>query len=583
METSYYERLSAQDSSFVRFDAGRGLLTIGAVAVFEPQATGSDALDIERFRNHVASRLHLLPRYRQCLYETPFQGHPIWVDDQRFDLTHHVRSCAVSAPGDDEQLKALAGMIASRPLDLARPLWELWLVEGLADRRYAVIAKIHHCLMDGVTGVGMLKVLLSPDANPFETPEAAAHWKPRKRPDLLHFLGDGLVKAASLSGDVFHNVASALSRPAKTAEDAMALAHSGLLTLAGGVTPPPETPLNQAIGGQRRIEWRELDLEIVKNLKRRLDGTVNDVILSVVAGAARHFFDHRSLAVADLDLRVIVPVDTRSGIPEETSGNQVSSWFLDLPVSEESALERFGKVKAQTTERKVRRAEIPIDQFLRFADWSGSSRLPFWGVRLVQALRPYNLIVTNVQGPTIPLYLMGSRLAAVYPTVPLFEGQGLTVAVMSYQDRIHYGLQGDWDLVPDLSKFAEGLDVALKELSAAVEQKPAVSAFAKKPSAKKASTPRPKKPPVPRLPRDSTNWRPLLAEKEGSHGRARRPDQTLIMDLLLGDPPSSTKRASKTKKSEAIQLETRIRAKGPRKATSSPTPSPSRPQLNPSD
>ena len=461
---SYFERLSAQDSSFIRFDAGRGQLNLGALARFKAPEPGGSPPDIHTVRAHVAARLHLLPHYRQRIAQTPLQRHPIWVDDDRFDLSHHVRLCALPQPGGTAELKELAGTIASQPLDLSRPLWELWLVEGLADGGCAVIAKVHHCLADGVTGVGVLQTLLSPDAADDGAIPPAEAWEPRPMPGPGDFLADGLDRMMTRSRVALRNARWALEHPLELLQETARASAAGVDTLAGGLTPPPDTALNGDIGRQRRIEWVDLDLSAVKDVKKRLDGTVNDVVLSVVAGAARRFLAGRSADAKDLELRAIVPVDMRAGKPEETAGNMVSSWFVDLPTSNEQPLERFQKIREQTRQRKNSQAETGVDFFLRFADWSGSSRLTFWGASLVQRLRPYNLIVTNVHGPPVPLYLLGSRLEAFYPVVPLFEGQGLSIAAMSYQNRICYGIEADRDLVPDIAAFAEAITEAFEEL-----------------------------------------------------------------------------------------------------------------------
>ena len=210
-----YERLSAQDSSFVLFDAGRGQLAIGAIAIFSlgsrADSARADDIGIEAFRKHVASRLHLLPHYRQRLETSPFQGHPIWVDDDRFDLTRHVRHAGIPAPGSDTQLKELAAEIISRPLDIARPVWELWLVEGLQGGGFAVVAKVHHCIVDGVTGVNVLTALLSPSAD--ATIEEEHPWKAKPRPDWLEFLGRGITETADRAAEALRNVGAAILSP----------------------------------------------------------------------------------------------------------------------------------------------------------------------------------------------------------------------------------------------------------------------------------------------------------------------------------------------------------------------------------
>ena len=447
------------------FDAGRGQLAIGAIAIFAPDSgmnDPSDGISIEAFRQHVASRLHLLPHYRQRLEWSPFQGHPIWVDDQRFDLLRHVWHAGLPAPGNTAQLKELAAQILSRPLDLTRPAWEMWLIEGLRSGGFAVVVKVHHCMVDGVSGVNVLTELFSSSADVANA--KAPPWKPRPRPTWLDFLSDGLAETADRAGEALRNVGSALLSPIETVNNLVEVGKSGAASLNAGLRPPPDTPLNQPITSHRRVDWCDIDLAEVKDLKKRLDGTVNDVVLTLVAGALRRTLQQRKVSLRSLDLRVIVPVNTRSGEFDATAGNKVAAWFLDLPVSESNVRTRFEKIRDQTRALKSSNAEQGIDLFLRFADWIGSSRLPYWGVSIVQMLRPYNLIITNVHGPPVPLYLLGARLESFYPTVPLFENQGIAVAVMSYVDRISFGILADWDLVPDLHGMVEAIDASLEEL-----------------------------------------------------------------------------------------------------------------------
>lgn len=441
-----------------------------AVAVFEgggraAEATG--ALDMDLVRAYVASRLHLLPHYRQRLAATPVQGHPVWVDDPDFDLACHVRHAGLPAPGDHARLKELAGRIASQPLDRSRPLWELWFVEGLAGGGFAAIAKVHHCMVDGVSGVGVLQALLSPDAHqPVEDPQP---WTPRPAPGTLAFLADGVAGGAEFSASLVREAAGALVSPRATLGRVLGGAGAAWLTLKSGLVPPSDTPLNRPVGQQRRAEWTSLDLHEIRDLRKRLDGSINDVVLSLVAGALRRFLQERGVRLRGLDLRVVVPVDMRGGSVDLSVGNRVSSWFVDLPVGESRPIRRFERIRAQT--RRLKRAEAAqaIDGFMRFADWTGSTRLTFLGVNLIGALRPYNLIVTNVHGPQFPLYLLGAPLREFHPLLPLFERQGLALAAMSYLGRISFGFSADWSVVPDVHRMPALLAESLVDLRTAAD------------------------------------------------------------------------------------------------------------------
>lgn len=464
-----YERLSAQDSTFVMFDGWKGHLNICAVATFEaaPLRGADGHLDLPRLRAYIASRLHLMPHYRQRLDVTPVQRHPIWVDDPRFDVSHHVRRAALPAPGEPRELQEFVGRIASLPLDPERPLWEMWFVEGLAGDRIAWIAKVHHCMADGVSGVSAVTHLLSPQPDPHFDP--APPWTPRPRPGLLQFVRDGLRDSADLSLDAVRALGSALLQPWSSAQNLVQTTSAGLSTLQSGFTAPPASVLNRPSGSQRRVTWHVLETEQVKDLRKHLDGTVNDVVLAVVAGALRRFLQRRHERVKGLELRVIVPVDTRNGPIDLQVGNQVSAWFLSLPVGIADPRERFAAIRAQTRELKRAKAERGIELFLRFSDWSGSSRLPYWGVSLVNQLRPYNLIVTNVRGPEFPLYLLGARLHELHPFVPLFQNQTLAIALLSYLGRISIGAVADWDHVPELEGLSGDFAAAFEELRTAAE------------------------------------------------------------------------------------------------------------------
>lgn len=468
-ETSY-ERLSAQDASFLQFENAGQPSHVTAVAVFEGggrAAESTGALDMDLVRAHVASRLHLLPHYRQRVARTPLQGQPIWLDDADFDVALHVRHAGLPAPGDAAKLKELAARIASQPLDRSRPLWELWFVEGLAGGGFAAIAKIHHCMVDGVSGVGVLQALLSPEKHqPLEEPQA---WTPRPAPGTLAFLADGVAGGAEFSASLVREAAGALVRPRETLGRVLGGAGAAWLTLRSGLVPPADSPLNRPIGQQRRADWTSLDLHEVRDLRKRLDGSLNDVVLTLVAGTLRRFLQRRGVRLRGLDLRVVVPVDMRGGQVDLRVANRVSSWFVDLPVGESRPLRRFERIRAQTRRLKRSDAAQAIDGFLRFADWTGSSGLTFLGVNLIGAIRPYNLLVTNVHGPQFPLYLLGAPLREFHPLLPLFERQGLAMAAMSYLGRLSFGFSADWNVVPDLHVIPALLAESHVELRAAAD------------------------------------------------------------------------------------------------------------------
>jgi diacylglycerol O-acyltransferase len=471
LASTYYERLSTQDASFVLFEGAVTHMHVSAVAIFaaDPKSVPGGTLDIERLRAYVASRLHRSPRYRQKLAFTPLTRHPIWVDDERFNLHYHVRHTALPSPGSEDKLKDLAGRILSQQLDRRKPLWEMWFVEGLEGARFAAIIKAHHCMVDGAAGVGLLQELLGLSASPDF--DSAPTWSPRPAPGRWELLADEALRGvAAPPAAALRALGAALRRPQRTSEAVAESAEAVWNALRAGLRVPAETPLNAPIGTHRRVEWRDLELAAVKDVKKRLDGTVNDVVLAVVTGALRRFLRRRRVPLGRHDFRVVIPVDMRRGPEDRSASNRVSALFLSLPLANRDPLRRFEQLKAESRRLKESRTAHGIDLMTRFADWTGSELVTEWGVRLVSALRPYNMIVTNVHGPPVPLYMLGSRLVAMYPQLPLFTNQGLGVAVMSYRDKVSFGMIADWDLVPDLPDFARALATSFAELQEEAER-----------------------------------------------------------------------------------------------------------------
>ncbi len=470
MAARSYDWLPAQDSSFVMFERRHTHMHVAALALFEagPLRTASGGLDVERIRGHVAARLVRLARYRQRLAFTPLGRHAIWVDDERFNLHYHVRHTSLPQPGDEPALKALAGRIMSQQLDREKPLWEMWLVEGVDGDRFAMLLKVHHCMVDGIAGLGLLSLLLSP--SPRVHRERTEPWVPRPGPGPLRLLLDEGRRRVRVPLAAARTLGSALTAPRRTLTQAAEAADSIRQTLEAGLRRVAATPLNRPIGTHRRVDWQTLDLAAVKEVRKRLDGSVNDVVLTVAAGAVRRFLRRRRWRADRLDYRVVIPVNLRSASDEAQSANRVSAWFLSLPVGERDPLRRFRSIREQTRRLKNSRVAQGTDLFAQFVDWTESTLLTYAGVRLAARLHPYNLIVTNVAGPQVPLYLVGARMQAIYPQLPLFENQGIGVAVMSYLDQVCFGLIGDWDLAADLPAFARDVAGSFEELRAATER-----------------------------------------------------------------------------------------------------------------
>ncbi len=460
----WYEPLTTADSPFLAFETPNCHMHLGGTAIFEagPLTTPDGGVDIDRIRARVGSRLHLIPRYHQRLAWVPVENSAVWVDDEHFNLSFHVRHTALPRPGNERQLTRLAGRIMSQQLDRNRPLWELWVVEGLEGNRFALITKTHHCIADGISAVDLLTVLLSLEPDESEDAETLP-WTPRPAPGPTTLLRHALarrVRAPLLVWSALHYIARQPERFwGKVTEGTAAT----LRLMSATLPMPSDTPLNRPIGPHRRLDWCSLDLAEVKVVKNRLGGTVNDVVLATLAGALRHFLRHRRVDLGGLNYRVVIPVSVRAVDDRGVANNRASAWLMSLPLEEADPRARLVAVQDTTGQLKASRQERGAAVLGEAADMVGGAFLTL-GVRLVSRLSPFNLIVTNIPGPPGPLYLLGARLLGGYPLVPLFENQGLGVALFSYDGRLFWGLSADWDLVPDLSVLVDAIHVAFAEL-----------------------------------------------------------------------------------------------------------------------
>lgn len=465
MTESHHERLSAQDRSFLVFDGPTTPMHVSAVLLFDDvlPRTARGAIDIGHIRRYVDTRLHLLPRYRQRLLFTPLMRYPVWVDDASFDISYHVRHTSLPRPGTIDQLHDLTGRLMSQPMDQGRPLWELWIVEGLAGDRVAVVIKVHHCVIDGTSGVEILTALMSP------TPDLPAidpqPWTPRPEPTAADLIRSEAKHHAELPFAAARALRSALQEPSKLPDAAGKLWSGMRETLSAALRPADQTPLNQPVGSARRVSWSRLDLEAVKAVKNRLGGTVNDVVIAAVTGALRHLLRSRHVKLDNLQVRATVPVNVRGDSKPSASGNRVSAWLVDLPVNERDSLRRYARVTELTGKMK-RSSQAQVIEMLTDAA-AGFDPVLTMGVRLAAYLSPYTLIITNVAGPPFPLYFLGARLLEAYPFAPLFHNQGLAVGVFSYSGELFIGCNADWNAVPDVDAFAAAVRRGFAELERA--------------------------------------------------------------------------------------------------------------------
>ncbi len=445
---------------------------IGGVLIFQgPPPAFDDFLD------HIRSRLHQVPRYRQKLATPPLEaGRPLWVDDPNFNIEYHVRQSALPPPGSEEQLFRLAARIASQQLDRSKPLWEMWLIEGLEPRepggveRFALISKTHHSLVDGVAGVDLATLLFDAQPEPVSSPPELDPWQPRPEPSGVELVLAGLRGVATTTTSLVGRAVGAAMRPATSVSRARdAVEGLGEIVWAG-LNPAPETPLNVEIGPHRRYAVARQELADYKYVKDVLGGTVNDVVLTVVSGALARWLRSRGVRTEGVEMRALVPVSVRAKDERGTLGNQLTVMRGPLPVYITDPVARLRFVKRAMDGLKESKQAVGAATLTAVNNLAPPTVLA-QASRLNFSTRLFNLLVTNIPGPQIPLYVLGRKLEDLFPLAFLPKNHALAVAIMSYNGGIDYGLLGDYDAMPDLDVVAHGLDAALAELLAAARTK----------------------------------------------------------------------------------------------------------------
>jgi diacylglycerol O-acyltransferase / wax synthase len=462
-----YERLGFLDSSFLAAENESQHMHVGGVGIYEAGALEKPdgGIDVERIRDYIESRLHYIPRYRQVIARTPLEGHPVWVDDAHFNIDFHVRHTALPRPGDEQQLKRLAGRIMSQQLDRSRPLWEIWVVEGLeGGGRFGLIAKIHHAMVDGISSVDLLTVLLTPA--PTDAFERAPRWIPRPAPSQTQLLYAETTRRLRAPFEAAMDVRRFVEKAEAPGSDLRTTLRATAGALDRMVRPVSTTLFNRPIGPHRRFDWTAMKLSDVKGVKNRLGGSLNDVVLATVTGAVRRYFEDRGVNVDTLDFRVMAPVSVRAPGERGTLGNRVSAWMVDLPLGERDPARCVTKIRGTTERLKSSRDALGAEVLTKVASWTPSTLLSV-GARLMTRAFPFNLVVTNVPGPQVPLYLLGARMLANYGLVPLTDYLGLGIVLFSYDGALTWGFNGDWDLLPDLHDFVLATEASFRELCAA--------------------------------------------------------------------------------------------------------------------
>jgi WS/DGAT/MGAT family acyltransferase len=459
MTQQHGDRLTAVDASFLAQEGPSAHMHVGAVMIFDGPPPA-----YEELADHVRGRLHLVPRFRQKLAFPPLEtGRPLWVDDPNFNLEYHVRHTALPAPGSERQLRALAARVHSQALDRTKPLWEMWLVQGLDGGRFALLSKTHHALVDGVSGVDLATVLFDLQPIPAEVEHSDTPWRPRDTPSAIDMAARGMRGLIALPFDAASRAIGAAARPAYAlAETREALEGIGEVVWAG-LNPAPETALNVEIGPHRRFVWVRQELADFKTIKRALGGTVNDIVLAVTAGALQRWLRSRGLRTEGLELRALVPVSIRARDEHHQLGNRLAAMRAPLPVYVEDPAARLRVVRQAMRGLKESKQAVGAEVLAGMQALAPPTILA-QASRLNFSTRLFNLLVTNVPGPQFPLYVLGRRLDDLFPVAFLPKRHALAVAIMSYDGGMDFGLLADYDSMPDIEQLAEMFDASLAEL-----------------------------------------------------------------------------------------------------------------------
>jgi WS/DGAT/MGAT family acyltransferase len=455
--------MSPTDAGFYYAESENAPLHVGSVAVFEGPAPSYG--DLVRL---LVGKLPQVPRYRQRVREVPMQlGRPMWVDDPHFQILYHVRHTAVPSPGGDEQLRNLAGRVLGQRLDMAKPLWEVWLVEGLENGRWAIISKVHHCMVDGIAGTDLMQLIfdVDPDA-PHPEPQ---EWTAQRDPSSLGLLTGAVVDS------VTHPLRQLTSLPAlgDVTRTARGMLGSGrtLATALPQIARQAATPLARTltgpIGPHRRWAWTDAEFAEFKTVRTAFGGTVNDVVLTAITRGFRDLLQGRGALAENVVVRSMVPVSVRRPGERGTLNNQVSAVFVDLPVGEPDPVERLARIRRQMDDYKQTMQAVDARSIIAMGDFVAPTLLAL-GVRAAMQTGQLwcQAVTTNVPGPRVPLYVLGRRMCSTHAYVPIAGGTRVSIGIFSYLTSMTFGINADFDSFPDVDVLAGGIRRGVEELLA---------------------------------------------------------------------------------------------------------------------
>ncbi|ASU77664.1 wax ester/triacylglycerol synthase family O-acyltransferase [Actinopolyspora erythraea] len=470
------DRLSALDASFLYLEDHTTPMHVGGVAVFRRPSSGVDYDSVVSF---IERKLALVPRYRQRVVQVPGRlARPVWVDDRDFDISYHVRRSALPRPGNDEQLHDLTQRLMSKKLDTTRPLWEVYLVEGLSDERTAVITKTHQAMIDGIGAIDIGQLIL--ETSPSERPVTReVPWRPRPEPGAVELAVNAVTEAVRRPGEVVENLRAATVDATATLRKLGGAATGLYSALRTAAVPPPGTPLNGTTSPQRRFAVARARLEDFRGVRRQHGGTVNDVVLAVLTGAFRSWLLSRGEVVTTRStVRAMVPVSVRADGPAaaalaeagEIPFDDVSSYLVDLPVGEPSPVIRLQQVSHAMRAHVESGQSVGADALVRLSGFAPPT-LHALGARVASGLsnRLFNVLVTNVPGPQVPLYAAGAPMSEIFPVMPLVKNQSLAVGITSYNGGLFIGLNADRAAMPDVDVLAGMIEESVEEMIGTVE------------------------------------------------------------------------------------------------------------------
>jgi WS/DGAT/MGAT family acyltransferase len=462
--------MSPLDASFLHIEDEKNHMHIGSVAIFEGPAPSYDSIHAM-----VEAKLPLVPRYRQKVRFVPLGlGRPVWVDDPHFNLVYHLRHTALPTPGGNEELRNLVGRVMSQQLDRSKPLWEMWVVEGLDDGRWALLSKVHHCMVDGVSGTDLLAVMLDQarDATP---PDSGNGWFPRPEPTSAQILSTALIERAVSPYEMLRSARAATRAPRELASRLTETVRG--LAAMRGLLRSGQTSLNGPIGPHRRWAWARSQLADVKAVRASLGGTVNDVVLAVITNGFRELLQSRGEPVEEQTVRTMVPVSVRSPDERGTYNNRVSAMFAELPVGIADPVERLDSIRTQMEGLKESKQAVAGEVLTSLSGFAPPMLLSL-GTRAFMRFpqRSLNTVTTNVPGPQFPLFAAGRRMLEAFPYVPLAGTVRIGIAIFSYDGTLNFGVTGDFDSATDIGVLAGGIEGGLAQLLEIAEGAPAAKA-----------------------------------------------------------------------------------------------------------